>query len=77
MFQGQAPPLTTGWKVQKPPSAGVLRRARSMARAWEGLGLLAGERSGVVGEGFAGLGGAGAGDPDVLEDVLQVGAGQM
>ncbi|WP_328474894.1 hypothetical protein [Streptomyces sp. NBC_00448] len=30
----QPPPLTTGWKVQKPPSAGVLRRERSMARAW-------------------------------------------
>src|SRR5712691_2421744 len=33
-FQGQAPPSTTGWKVQKPPSAGVLRRDRSTARAW-------------------------------------------
>src|SRR5437016_4097460 len=34
MFHGQAPPSTTGWKVQNPPSAGVLRRARSMAMAW-------------------------------------------
>jgi hypothetical protein len=33
-FQGQAPPSTTGWKVQKPPSAGVLRRDRSIARDW-------------------------------------------
>ena len=33
-FQGQAPPSTTGWKVQNPPSAGVLRRDRSIARAW-------------------------------------------
>lgn len=33
-LQGQAPPSTTGWKVQNPPSAGVLRRDRSMARAW-------------------------------------------
>ena len=32
-FHGQAPPLTTGWKVQNPPSAGVLRRDRSSASA--------------------------------------------
>lgn len=43
----------------------------------EGLGLLAGERGGVAGEGFAGVGAAGSGDPDVLEDVLQVAAGQV
>jgi hypothetical protein len=33
-FHGQAPPSTTGWKVQKPPSAGVLRLDRSIASAW-------------------------------------------
>src|SRR5271166_5184409 len=33
-FHGQEPPWTTGWKVQNPPSAGVLRRDRSIARAW-------------------------------------------
>ena len=32
--QGQAPPSTTGWKVQNPPSAGVLRRDRSIASDW-------------------------------------------
>ncbi|WP_246144526.1 hypothetical protein, partial [Actinacidiphila oryziradicis] len=42
----------------------------------EGLGLLAGERSGRLGEDFTGAGAAGAGDPDVLEDVLQIGLGQ-
>ena len=43
----------------------------------EGLGLLAGERGGIPGEQLAGAGGAGPGDPDVLEDVLQVGVGQV
>ena len=73
-FQGQAPPSTTGWKVQKPPSAGVLRRDRSMARAWACSRV-----SGVggLGEDFAGAGGAGTGDPDVLEDVFEVGLGQV
>ena len=33
-FHGQAPPSTTGWKVQNPPSAGVLRLDRSTASAW-------------------------------------------
>jgi len=41
----------------------------------QGLGLLAGERDGVAGQQFAGLGGARASDPDVLEHVLQIGAG--
>ena len=41
------------------------------------LGLLAGERGGVAGEQLAGAGGAGPGDPDVLQDVLQVGVGEV
>ena len=43
----------------------------------EGLGLLAGERGGRLGEEFAGVGGPRTGDPDVLEDVFQVGLGQV
>ena len=43
----------------------------------EGLGLLAGERGSIPGEELAGAGGAGPGDPDVLEDVLQVRVGQV
>lgn len=38
----------------------------------QGLGLFAGERGGVTGEGFAGVGGARSGDPDMLEDGVQV-----
>jgi hypothetical protein len=33
-LHGQAPQSTTGWKVQNPPSAGTLRRNRSIASAW-------------------------------------------
>ena len=43
----------------------------------QGLGLLAGERGGVAGEQFAGVGGAGPGDPDVLQDVVEVRLGQV
>ncbi|MGW3715574.1 hypothetical protein ACWD8L_00315 [Streptomyces sp. NPDC005133] len=39
--------------------------------------LAMGERGGVAGEEFAGMRGAGAGDPHVLEDVLQVRLGQV
>ena len=69
-FHGQAPPSTTGWKVQNPPSAGVLRRDRSIASA-----CACRRSSGAAGPDSSspGLGGAGSGDPDVLEDVFQVG----
>ncbi|MFD4947972.1 hypothetical protein ACFWNT_37030 [Streptomyces sp. NPDC058409] len=43
----------------------------------DGLGMLAGERGGWLGEDFARAGGPGTGDPYVLEDVLQVGLGQV
>jgi hypothetical protein len=37
-FQGQAPPSTTGWKVQKPPSVQVLRRRTGASvDAFEGV----------------------------------------
>ena len=38
-FHGHAPPRTTGWKVQNPPSAGVLALVRSIIRAcaWPGV----------------------------------------
>lgn len=70
-FKGQASPFTTGWKVQNPPSARVLRRVRSIAR---GFGFLAGHRF-AAGQQDARLGGAGAGDPEGLEGALQVGIG--
>jgi hypothetical protein len=43
----------------------------------DSLGLLAREWGRLLGEQFAGVGAAGAGDPDVLQDVLQVGLGQV
>ncbi|MER5756820.1 hypothetical protein [Streptomyces sp. NPDC002088] len=73
-FQGQESPSATGWKVQIPPSVEVLRRARSMARAWACSRMSGGC---FLGEKFAGLGGARARDPHVFEDVLQVFAGEM
>ena len=43
----------------------------------QGLGLLAGQRGSVAGEQLAGVGGAGPGDPDVLQHVLEVGMRQV
>jgi len=43
----------------------------------QGLGLLAGQRCGLPGEQLAGVRGAGAGDPDLLQDVFQVGLGKV
>lgn len=40
-------------------------------------GFLAGERGGVAGEQFAGIGGAGAGGPDGVQDVFQVGVCEL
>src|SRR6266536_2382309 len=55
------------------PALGRGAAARQVDR--QRLGLLAGERDGVPGQQFSGPGGAGTGDPDVLEHVLQIGAG--
>jgi len=43
----------------------------------QGLGLLPGQRGGLPGEQFPGAGGAGAGDPDLLQDVFQVRLGKV
>lgn len=43
----------------------------------ERLCLLAGQRGGRSGKEVAGVDGAGAGDPDVLQDVFQVGLGEV
>jgi hypothetical protein len=42
-FHGQGAPFTTGWKVQKPPSAGVLWRDRSTVSA-SAFSLVSGAR---------------------------------
>jgi hypothetical protein len=69
-------PALDDWLEGAEPALGRGAAAGQVNR--ECLGPLARERRQVLlGEQLAGVGGPGAGHPDTLEDVLQVGLGEM